>query len=158
MIENYLTILEESLKKKSNVLERIEEVNQAQAEILKEEIFQLEVYDSCVDEKDLYIEELGKLDEGFEALYEKIKQQLLQGKDQYAAQIKRLQSLIEEITDKSVTIQAQEARNKKALESYFAGERKDIGKVRKSSKAALDYYRSMNKTNTVGAYFMDKKK
>ena len=62
------------------------------------------------------------------------------------------------MTEKSVAIQAQEARNKNLAENYFAKAREDLKKNRKSSRAALDYYRNMNKMQVVSPQFMDKKK
>lgn len=158
MLGNYLNILEESLKKKVDVLDKIKEVNQVQAELLKREELDTESFDRCVDEKDLYIEELSKLDEGFDSLYEKIRQELLQDKDKYAEKIRHLQQLIGEITDRSVSIQAQESRNKSQVEKYFADQRKDLGKVRKSSKAAYGYYKSMSGSVAPDARYMDTKK
>lgn len=158
MLGNYLNILEESLKKKIDVLDKIKEVNQVQAQLLKREALDTERFDQCVDEKDLYIEELNKLDEGFDSLYEKIKQELLKNKDKYADQIKRLQHLITEITDRSVSIQAEESRNKAQVEQYFAAQRKDLGKVRKSSQAAYGYYKNMSGPAAADARFMDTKK
>ncbi|MDY2698549.1 MAG: flagellar protein FliT [Lachnospiraceae bacterium] len=158
MLNNYLNILEDSLKKKIEILERIDEVNQVQSDFLKEEQPDLEAFDKCVDEKDVYIKELEKLDEGFDTLYEKIKQELLGDRDKYADQIKRLQKLITEITDKSVSIQAQERRNKALVEKYFTDQRKELGQVRKSSKAAYGYYQNMSKSNTAPPQFMDTKK
>ncbi len=157
-MNNYLSILEESLKKKIVVLERIGEVNQAQADLFKEEGFNAERYDRCVDEKDAYIKELAELDEGFDALYEKIRQELMGNKEKYTAQIKRLQDLISEITDRSVSIQAQESRNKAIVEKYFTDQRKGLGKDRKTSKAAYGYYQNMSKTGVVAPQFMDTKK
>ncbi|MGN0364322.1 MAG: flagellar protein FliT [Suilimivivens sp.] len=158
MLSNYLNILEDSLKKKIEILERIDEVNQVQSNFLKGEQTDLEAFDKCVDEKDVYIKELEKLDEGFDTLYEKIKQELLGDRDKYADQIKRLQKLITEITDKSVSIQAQERRNKALVEKYFTDQRKELGQARKSSKAAYDYYQNMSKSNTAPPQFMDTKK
>ena len=97
MINNYLNILEDSLKKKIDVLKRIGEVNDAQTEVLKEESVDLESFDRLVDEKDRYIDELTKLDEGFEALYDNVKQELDGNRQKYAEQIRRLQELITQI-------------------------------------------------------------
>lgn len=155
-MENYLKILEESLVKKIKVLEQIEEVNKAQAELLSDDSFDAERFDKCVDEKDAMISELGQLDEGFESLYDRVREQLLQEKDKYTEQIKTLQKLIGVITDKSVSIQAQESRNKASVERHFTKQRKELGQGRKSSKVAYSYYQ--NKTGVVGSYFMDTKK
>ena len=114
--------------------------------------------DKNIEEKDTLINELNKLDEGFESLYAHIKEQLLAGRHKYKAQIAVLQKKIAEVTEKSVAIQAQEARNKKLAESYFAKAKQELKKGRRSSKAALDYYKSMNKTQMVSPQFMDKKK
>lgn len=158
MIENYLTILEESLKKKIDVLKRIQEINDIQTDILKKEPADLEAFDQTVDEKDLYIKELTGLDDGFESLYDKIKQELIGNRQKYADQIQRLQELITQITEKSVSIQAQEERNKALVESCIKKERQQLGKSRKNSKAAYGYYQNMNSKNVSQPHFMDQKK
>ena len=158
MIENYLNILEESLKKKIEVLKRIHAANEAQTDLLKKESVDLEAFDKAVDEKDLYINELTSLDDGFESLYEKIKQELEGNKERYAVQIKKLQELIKDITDRSVAIQAQEARNKALVETCFKKERQNLGQSRKNSKAAYGYYQNMNNKNVPQSHFMDQKK
>ena len=156
MLNSYLSILEESLEKKLAALKHIEEINSVQTQTLKREELDMEAFDRTVDEKDIYVEELNKLDEGSEVLYDRVKEELLVDKSKYAVQIRRMQELISEITDKSVSIQAEESRNKALLESYFARQRQDLGKVRKSSKAAYGYYQNMN--NKTDSFFLDKKK
>ncbi len=158
MINNYLNILEDSLKKKMEVLKRIREVNEAQTEILKREPVDLEAFDQTVDEKDLYIDELTKLDEGFEALYDNVKQELAGNKQKYAEQIGRMQKLITQITGESVSIQAQEARNKALVENCFKTKRQELGNSRKNSQAVYGYYQNMNNMKSVQPQFMDKKK
>lgn len=158
MIENYLNILEDSLRKKIDVLKRIREVADVQTDILKKEPADLEAYDRMVDEKDLYVKELTGLDDGFETLYEKIKQELVGNKQKYADQIRRLQELITEITDRSVSIQAQEERNKALVESCLKKERQQLGHSRRNSKAVYGYYQNMNNNNVTQPLFMDQKK
>lgn len=158
MINNYLNILEDSLKKKIEVLNRIGEVNDAQTEVIKGESADLEAFDQMMEEKDLYINELTKLDEGFESLYDNVKQELVGNRQKYADQIKRLQELITQITDKSVSIQAQEARNKALVENCFKKKRQELGYSRKNSQAAYGYYQNMNNMKGIQPQFMDKKK
>ncbi len=158
MIENYLQILEESLHKKLDVLCKIEEVNKRQEQILKAEMVLDEEFDACITDKGVLIDELKKLDEGFESLYERIKEQLSAGKERYKIQIAALQKLITDVTEKSVSIQAQEARNKALVEQFFAKRKQELQKGRRSSKVAFDYYRSMNQSQVVMPQFLDKKK
>lgn len=158
MLNNYLTILEESLKKKIDILDHIQSVNTLQNELLKSEKLDMEKFDKFVDEKDGCIQELEKLDEGFSTLYDNIKQELLQNKEQYAEQIKRLQQMISEITDKSTSIQAQESRNRDMVTAYFQKERQALGQGRKASKAAYGYYTNLSKAGQENNRIMDFKK
>ncbi len=157
MIENYLQVLEQSLHKKADILSRIQEINQKQEQILKEEGAS-EDFDVTIDEKAKLIEELTKLDEGFDTLYQHIKERLSANKEKYKNQIDKLQQLIIKVTEKSVVIQAQEARNKKLAKDYFTIGRKNLQRNRTTSKAALNYYKNMSNSQVIQPQFMDKKK
>ena len=85
-------------------------------------------------------------------------EQLDGNREKYAAQIKALQGLVTEVTDTSVQIQAQEARNKKLIEDYFRKEKEGIRMGRKSSQAAIGYYKTMSKTAVMPPQFLDSKK
>lgn len=158
MLDNYLTILEDSLKKKVAILDRIQGLNQAQMELFKDGKPDLEQYDSYVKEKADCIAEIEKLDEGFETVYENVKQELDQNRSLYTEQIKRIQGLIGEITEKSVSVQAQESRNRDMVTAYFKKEREGIGQGRKASKAAYGYYQSLSKAGRESNSIMDLKK
>ncbi len=155
-MENYLEILTDSLKKKSKVLDEIMRYNSDQENLLRQESISLEELDANMELKDGLIQKLVQLDDGFETLYERIKEQLLTQKDQYKAQIGQMQELISQITEKSVSIQAQEARNKGMIENYFARERGQLRQSRQVSKAAYGYYKSMS--NGVSSQLLDQKK
>ena len=134
-MESQLTILSESLDRKLEVLQKIQEYNKRQ-----EEVFSAEK----VEEKQHLIDEVVRLDDGFEILYEKLAKELEGNRQRYAAQIKEMQAKVAKVTELSVSVQAQEARNKKLVENYFARERAGIGQRRKSAKSAFDYYKSMS--------------
>lgn len=158
MIENYLEILESSLEKKVIVLNEIEDYNNKQQQLLKREKVSMEELDANMEEKDGLIQKLMDLDEGFETLYERIREQLLTNKDAYKEQIKRIQGLISQVTDKSVSIQAQESRNKKMIEDYFARERNQIRQGRQASKTAYSYYKGMSNVDDTSFSILDQKK
>ena len=158
MIESYLDILEESLRKKSVVLDEIIEYNNAQECLLKQEKISLEDLDENMNQKDILVQRVTELDEGFETLFERIREQLQANRDLDREQIGRLQGLIAQVTEKSVSVQAQEARNKKLIEDYFAAERGQLRQGIKASKAAYGYYKSMSNSNAVPPHFMDQKK
>ncbi len=158
MIENYLGILEESLQKKLVVLDEIAAYNTAQEQLLKKDKISVEELDENMQCKDELIQKLTALDDGFETLYERIKEQLIGNKDTYKEQIRRLQELIARITEKNVSIQAQEERNKKLVETYFARERSQLRQNRQVSKAAYGYYKSMSNVDVMPPQIMDQKK
>ncbi len=156
-MSNYLTVLEESLQKKITVLEQIQEYNERQRQIFQEGNPKLNEFDSYIEEKAKLIDEINKLDNGFEILYANVSAELQGNREKYATQIKALQELITQVTEKSVVIQAQEARNKTLIEEYFAKQRSGIREGRKSSKAAIGYYKNMSKSNYVESHYLDSK-
>lgn len=157
MTDNYLEILTESLRKKIAVLDEIAKYNNEQKEMLQKPDLSMEELDENMEQKDALIHKLVDLDKGFESLYERIRVELLNNKDAHKTQIKNIQDLISVVTEKGVSIQAQEARNKQLIEEYFARERRQISQGRKSSKAAYGYYKNMSNSNVVPPQFMDQK-
>lgn len=159
MEQNYITIMIQSLEEKIAVLDHIIEMNKEQKAILSEEKFLADAFDQNTDIKAGLIQTLNRLDDGFQSVYEHVKKMLHteDGKKKNASQIKTMQSLITQITEKSVEIQAQESRNKELVEQIFAREKIQIKKSKKGSKAAIDYYRTMNRGNIAMPHFMDEK-
>ena len=157
-MENSLTILSESLDKKLEVLQKVQEYNKRQEKAFSEETIDLDDFDAAIEEKGRLIDEINRLDAGFETLYAKLADELKNNRGRYAAQIRELQQKVTAVTDLSVTVQAQEARNKQLVEQYFAKRRVGIKEGRTSSKAAYNYYKSMNNVNAVPPQFMDSRK
>ena len=157
-MKSYLQILQDSLVKKLELLTKIEEKSLEQSEMLKNQTVDMNTVDINMDEKTRMIEEVLALDEGFEGIYEKIRMQLIQNKEQYKTEIKALQGLIEKVTEKSASIQAIEARNKTQMDVYFANQKKGLQSKRNAMTVARDYYQNMNKVKHVSPQFLDRKK
>ena len=158
MITSYLNILQDSLIKKIELLEQIEKKSLEQSEMIKGTNVDLELVDVNMDEKAKLIEEIVKLDNGFESIYEKVREQLLVNKEQYKVQIHNLQGLISKVTEKSTAIQAIEARNKAQMDIVFVTQKKEVQNRRNAMSVARDYYQNMNKVKHVSPQFMDHKK
>ena len=99
-------ILVESLEKKSRVLDEIIKENEAQELMFKQEELDVEALDASADRMGALAEKLELLDEGFESVYDRIREELIKNKAAYRAEIKRMQELIAEITEKVVGINA----------------------------------------------------
>ena len=139
----YLSIMIQSLKKKSAVLDAVIELNIRQKEELENPGLDPDDFDACVEEKAKQIEQLELLDAGFQEVYDKIKADLQTNQQEYREEIAEMQEYIRRLTDKSATIQAQEARNKDLMTQKFASVRKQVKEVRKSQKVVNQYYKSI---------------
>ncbi len=156
--KQYVSVLVQSLKKKNRILDGILEINGRQRDILDDPNADPDDFDKTVEEKSVRIEELDRLDDGFQEVFDKVKEELQGKKDRYAAEITQMQELIRELTDKSASIQVQEARNKKLMEQKFASIKKQVREVRTSQKVVNRYYKNMMKTSYVEPQFTDNKK
>ena len=157
MSEQYVDIMLQSLKKKEQVLKEIIDENRRQREILEDVNGKAEDFDATVEAKTKLIEQLEQLDSGFQKLFDRMKEELEGNKENYADQIREMKQYIRSVTDKSIEIQAQEARNKDLMTSKFTNVKKQVKTMRKSSAAVNEYYKTMSKLNYVDPQFMDGK-
>lgn len=158
MTENYLQIMAESLEKKLEVLDHIYEVNRRQFEISSVKPFDVEAYDAVVDEKSNLIDELNRLDDGFTSTYELVRAEVQKEPEKYRQQVMKMRELVRAAVDKSVSIEAQEKRNKASMEVALSSKRKEIKERRISASAATKYYSAVSKINNVDPQLMDRKK
>ena len=142
-----LTILSDSLDKKIDVLKRIQKYNEEQEKAFSEITPDMDSFDQALGEKEKLIQEVLKLDQGFETLYEKVKAELEQNREAYKDQIAELQRKITIITELSNAVQVKEARNKKLIEQYFAKQKTNIKQSRQRSKVAYGYQQNMSNQN-----------
>ena len=157
MSEQYVDIMLQSLKKKEQVLKEIIDQNHRQREILEDVNGNAEDFDATVEAKAKLIEQLEQLDSGFQKLFDRMKEELEGNREAYADQIREMKQYIRSVTDKSIEIQTQEARNKDLMTSKFASVKKQVKTMRKSSAAVNEYYKTMSKLNYVDPQFMDGK-
>lgn len=158
MQETYIQIMLQSLEKKNKVLDQIIQLNERQKTVLESADSPVEEFDETVEKKSALIEQIEQLDSGFEQLYDRVRDELKTNREEYKEQIRQMQECIRIITDKSVQIQTQEARNKDLMVSKFARVKKQARQVRVNSKATSSYYQSMSRTSVIDPQFMDDKK
>ena len=79
-------------------------------------------------------------------------------KEIYQDEILKMQGCIRTLTDRSMEIQAQEARNKQLMEQKFASVKKQVKEIRSSQKVVNQYYKNMMKKGYVEPHFLDNKK
>ncbi|MCR4850427.1 MAG: flagellar export chaperone FlgN [Lachnospiraceae bacterium] len=158
MSKEHITALRDSLVKKVSILEEIEHLDRLQNEILNKEPFDYEAFDRLFTDKDVCMEKIEKLDEGFELVYERVESELKENKDSYSDIIKEMQDLISRITELGTSVTAAEERNRNALSDTIIRERKGMAEGKRSVNVAMNYYKNMNGLNSLESRFMDKKK
>ena len=154
----YIAIMLQSLQKKEKVLNSIIQINKRKKEELENPSLDPDDFDKTVEEKSELIEQLELLDNGFEKLYEKVREELQANKDLYKEEILQMQNSIRALTEKSMEIQTQEARNKQLMEQKFASVKKQVREIRSSQKVVNQYYKNMMKKGYVEPHFLDNKK
>jgi len=158
MEQTYVDIMIQSLEKKIKVLEEIKKQNLLQKDLLEDDNGDADAFDKTVEDKSALIEQITQLDSGFDKLFQRVKEALEEDKEGYAPKIQKMQSLIRQITDLSMEIQAQESRNKDLMTRKFVSVRERAKVVRTNSKAASQYYQNMMQLNVIDPQFMDNKK
>lgn len=151
-------ILLQSLEKKNELLDQMIIQNRAQEQILKQEEFDMDAFDEAIDRQSAYVEELDKLDRGFEAVYDRVREELMENRERYRTEITRMKEQIQKITDKIVTLNAGNMRNKMLAENQFKKRQSAIGSGISKNRAAENYYNNMNNLNFVTPQFYDNKK
>lgn len=156
-IYNYISIMIEGLEKKVAILTKISKLNALQKEIAEAQRPQMEKFDEVVEEKGRIVDELVALDDGFEQVYNRVREQLTGNKDAYAEQIRRMKELITQITELSVKVQSEEARNREIVAAMFTRVKQSASETRKNSQAVTNYYKTMSRVEST-PQFLDKKK
>lgn len=155
--KSYIDMMIDSLKKKIVLLERISEFNDMQKQAVAADSFDADDFDGLMEEKNKLIVEINKLDDGFETIYDRIKEELQQNKAAYADEIKVMQECIGRIVGLTSSIEAEEKRIRADVEKQFSKLKQNIKETRKNSAAVSSYYKTMTKVDTE-PQFMDRKK
>lgn len=154
----YIHILLDTLYKKDKLLAEITELTREQEKLLARRDFTLEDFEGLMTEKEKLIQELNQLEDGFELLYQRLGK-ISPEDSELRESVSGVQRLIRSITDKSVALQALEARNKEKLILFLSGKRREIRSFHDGSRAAEKYQSNMGNQHLEGqSYFMDKKK
>ena len=157
--QEYIKMMIESLQKKVELLKQLQGLNLEQKNILGDYESLPEELDENMDKKSAIIDRLDTMDEGFQSLYDKVKDELDSNREAYADDIKSMQELIKEITDLSADVRAKEMQNKELAKTRFSYVRSQIREIKHGEKAVASYYASMmNNTGYEGSQFWDKKK
>ena len=114
--QTYIQLLADTLRKKIQILHKLIELTVKQENIITCEKFIDDDFLENISLKEEQVQALVRLENGFEQLYESVRQELITEKSKYLLQIKEMQEQIKVITDLGVELQAMEQRNKSKIE------------------------------------------
>lgn len=155
---NYIKIMIDSLQKKVIILDKIIAINEHQAEIIIDIKKNMAEYDATLDEKQLLIDELNILDEGFQTLYNRVQEEIVNNADAHKDDIREMQKYITLITEKTVEVQTKEEKNRQIISQQFSLFRQEVKQFKQNKQATSQYYNTMQNTGYITPQFLDKKK
>lgn len=156
--ETYLSVLINSLSSKNMLLSDLLDLTGQQESIINENELDYERFNSVIEEKDRLIKKIQEIDDGFELIYNRVKEALTKDKQKYEDKIKLMQQLIKDIMDKGVRLEVLEKRNKMKMEIYFSNKRNELKTYKINSRTVANYYKSMSNQHAEESYFFDTKK
>ncbi len=155
----YITLLVDALGRKRDLLRQILGQTEKQSELLSSSEMDRDAFEGLLRQKSEEIKELNEIDEGFDAIYRRMEQDLVIYKNECKSEILKMQKLITDITDCSASIQVLEKRNSTAFKLYVSAEKSSIREKKVSSQMASSYYKNMSgRQGNLESIFIDKKK
>lgn len=143
----YVSMMVDVLRRKERILSDIYERTKEQEWLLKEENLDQERFQDTLKDKGKLINELNEIDEGFDALFRKVEQEIIAHRDAYRNRIEEMQKYISAVSELGIQIQALESQNSKHLKVYLASQRRRIREFHVNNKTASSYYQNMANTH-----------
>lgn len=155
--QTYFILLKDTLKKKIGVLQELLQYTLLQEQIIDKGDIEKEEFLGTISEKDKQLNVLIQLDDGFDQVYQRIKESLLKYPKYFEADVKELKDLITIITDLNMKLQALEKRNKTKMDNVLIKKRLEIKNFKANNQMVSNYYKNMANQHQGQAYFLDKK-
>jgi adenylate kinase family enzyme len=154
-----LKVLIESLERKIIALKEIAYYTKKQEDLLRAEELDFRAFKNIMKNKQVRIDKISQLDEGFKPAYERIQGALNSQKDLYREEIEQMKTLVKEIGELSVAVQVLEGRNKQKFDMKASMVKSKMKDFRQSKQVVASYYDNIKKQKKADqSYFFDTKK
>lgn len=155
----YISMMTDALKRKKSVLTILYEKTKEQEVLLKNEEMDVDGFEMLLEEKGTQIDELNKIDDGFDSLYRKLEKELMGHQELYREEIGVMKELITQVTEIGTKIQVLEKKNHERFQKYISGEREKVRAANKSHQTAMTYAQNMSGHHKPGdSYFVNETK
>lgn len=155
----YVNMMVDAMKRKEVLLSELLSFTEEQEELLKQDELDADRFNETLELKGTRIDELGTIDEGFDAMFKMVEREIINDPAPYKDEIQTMQTLIGRVSELGMKIQALERQNSERFKKYLARERKIIHDYRLNSRTASGYYQNMANTHKAEqSYFFNEKK
>lgn len=157
MNENYVQVLIDTITKKEETLRKILEITKRQEVLSKQEVYSSEEMEKTLNEKEIQIGRINYLDEGFQSVYDRVRSEIRNNIEVYRKDVLLLQERIRICTEIANEIQVLEERNRNRFSALFSKTRSEYSSSKSRASVAQNYFKTMNNSKVMDAYFVDKK-
>lgn len=157
-MDTYVDVLLTSLKKKEQVLGKLDRVVEKEDKALKNPDASVDELNELEQQKGDLLAEMEQLEIGFEKVYERAGEELSKERQKYRPQIEQMQSYIKSITDLTVKIKAQEERNRQYMEAFLQNKKKEIRQYNVGNQRMTQYSQHSADSVMGKSYFLNHKK
>ena len=157
-MDTYIDVLLTSLKKKEQVLDRLDRVVEKEDIALKSADASIDELNELQQQKGDLLAEMEQLEIGFEKVYERAGEELSRERQKYRSQIEQMQHYIKSITDLTVKIKAQEERNRQYMEAFLKSKKREIKQYHLGNQKMAQYHQHSADPVMGQSYFLNRKK
>lgn len=151
--DSYVGMLLQTLQKQEETLREVLTVTKAQSKLADSDSFDEDRFQDTLNQKEILISRLNSLDDGFASVYGRVRNVIMQEKDNYRDEIRRMQELIKSCTDLGVEIKVLEERNRDKLAKCFSEKHKMYGARLTAATVASKYHQTMNSGQIGGSNY-----
>lgn len=157
-MDTYIDVLLTSLKKKEQVLGKLDRVVEKEDTALKNKDASIDELNELQQQKEDLLAEMEQLEIGFERVYERAGEELSRERQKYRPQIEEMQRYIKSITDLTVKIKAQEERNRQYMEAFLKSKKREIKQYHVGNQRMAQYHQHSADPVMGQSYFLNRKK
>lgn len=157
-MDTYIDVLLTSLKKKEQVLGKLDRVVEKEDIALKNKDASIDELNELQQQKEDLLAEMEQLEIGFERVYERAGEELSRERQKYRPQIEEMQRYIKSITDLTVKIKAQEERNRQYMEAFLKSKKREIKQYHVGNQRMAQYHQHSADPVMGQSYFLNRKK
>lgn len=156
-MDTYVDVLLASLKKKEQVLIKLDRTVEKEEKTLKNADAGVDELNELQQQKEDLLAEMEQLEIGFEKVYERAGEELSKERQKYRSQIEQMQCHIKSITDLTVKIKAQSERNRLYMEAFLQNKKREIRQYNIGNQKMAQYNRNSVNSLTGQSYFLNRK-